>query len=174
MIVKQHWLCLVSGEVLDPLIVFSGKSLQAAWKGSKPLPNMYYGISENGWMDNSICANWFKLFCGFIKDRPLLLLYNGHLSHISLDVVQLTLKENVITLKFSPHVTDVLQLLDVSCFGPIKKKWEKMLNDCITTYGTRNHIDKSEFVDLLCEIWHEWSEARKCYFRFFMYRHMAS
>ena len=30
-----------------------------------------------------------------------------------------------------------------------------MLNDRITTYGTRNRIDKSEFVDLLCEIWHD-------------------
>ena len=63
----------------------------------------------------------------------------GILCHISLDVVQLALKENVIILKFPPHVTDVLQPLDVSCFKPIKRKWE-MLNDHITTYGTRNHV----------------------------------
>ena len=144
-----------SGKVLDQLIVFSGKNMQGAWKGSKPLPNLYYGISENGWMDTSVFANWFKLFCGFIKDRPLLLLYDGHLSHISLIVVQLALKENVIILKFPPYVTDVLQPLDVSCFGLIKRKWEKMLNDRITTYETRNRIDKSEFVDLLCKIWHD-------------------
>ena len=30
-----------------------------------------------------------------------------------------------------------------------------MLNDRITTYGTRSHVDKSKFVDLLCEIWHD-------------------
>ena len=36
-----------------------------------------------------------------------------------------------------------------------KRKWEKMLNDCIATYRTRNRVDKSEFVDLLCEIWHD-------------------
>ena len=106
-------------------------------------------------MDGCKCFwRWFKLFYGFIKDCPLLLLHDGYLSHISLDVVQLALKENVIILKFPPHITDVLQLLDVSCFGPIKRKWE-MLNDCITIYGTRNCIDKSEFVDLLCEIWHD-------------------
>ena len=107
-------MCLLNGKVLDSLIVSSGKkNMQGAWKGSKPLLNMYYGISENGGMDTSFFANWFKLFCGFIKDRPWLLLDYGHLSHISLDVVQLALKENFIILKFPPHVTDVLQLLDV-------------------------------------------------------------
>lgn len=30
-----------------------------------------------------------------------------------------------------------------------------MLNNCITTYGTRNRKDKSEFFDLRCEIWHD-------------------
>ena len=101
-------MCSASGKVLDPLIVFSG-NMQGAWKGSKPLLNTNYGISENGWMDTSVCAHLFKLFCGFIKDHALLLLYDGHLSHISLDVVQLALKENVIIIKFPPHITDVLQ-----------------------------------------------------------------
>ena len=30
-----------------------------------------------------------------------------------------------------------------------------MLNNHITTYGTRNRKDKSEFFDLRCEIWHD-------------------
>ena len=87
----------------------------------------------------------------------MLLLHDRHLSHISLYVVQFVLKENGIILKFPPHVTDadVLQPLDVSCFGPIKIKQEKMLNNRITTYGTRNRKDKSEFFDLRCEIWHD-------------------
>ena len=46
-------------------------------------------------MDTTVFADWFKLFCGFIKDHPLLLLYNGLLSHISLDVAELTLRENL-------------------------------------------------------------------------------
>ena len=125
-------------------------------------------------MDTSVFADWFKLFCGFIKDRPLLLFYDGHLSRISLDVVQLALKENVIILKFPPHVTDVLQPLDVLCFGPIKRKWEKMLNDRITTYGTRNRVDKSEFVDLLCEIWHDGMEPENAISGFSSTSHMTS
>ena len=38
-------------------IVFSGKKIRGAWKGSKPSPNTYYGISENGWRDASVFAN---------------------------------------------------------------------------------------------------------------------
>ena len=77
------------------------------------------------WMDGHKCfCDWFESFCGFIKDLPLLLLHDRHLSHISLYVVQFVLKENGIILKFLPQVTDadVLQPLDVSCFGPIKIK----------------------------------------------------
>ena len=82
-----------SGKVLDPLFL-SGKNMQRAWKVSKPLLNTYYGVSENGWMNSNVFANWFKLFSGFIKDCTLLLLHDKHLFLISLDIVQLTLKEN--------------------------------------------------------------------------------
>lgn len=69
----------------------------------------------------------------------MLLLYDEHFSCISLEVVQLALKENAIILKFPTHV-----LLNIPCFRPFNKKWEKMINDHVTKYGTKNHIDKSK------------------------------
>jgi len=50
-----------------------------------PRTNALYGTSENGWMDTNLFNSWFKQ--GFLKwtarlPRPLLLVYDGHMSHI--------------------------------------------------------------------------------------------
>ena len=45
-----------TGRVLDPLIIFSGKNFQSAWKGSNVLPNTFYAVSESGWMTTEIFA----------------------------------------------------------------------------------------------------------------------
>ena len=45
---------------------------------------------------------------------PLLLLFDGHMTHITLPVIEKAMKERVITVKFPPHVTNVLQPLDVT------------------------------------------------------------
>ena len=66
-------------------------------------------------METETFAAWFNHFADFAKDRPLL-----HLTHISIPFIKRALNENITTVKFSPHVTDVLQPLDIFCFGPLK------------------------------------------------------
>ena len=88
-------------------------------------------LKMDGWTQVflPIGLNYFMVYKGLFIATVL----DGHLPHISLDVFQLALKESFIILKFPPQITDVLQPLDVSCSGPIKKKWGKMLNDSIST-----------------------------------------
>ena len=71
---------------------------------------------------------WFNCFVDFVKERPLFLLFDGHLTHILIPVIKRTLDENIIIVKFSPHVTDVLQPLAVSCFGPLKHGKEDFIS----------------------------------------------
>ena len=52
-----------TGRVLDPLIIFTGKNFQSTWKGS-------------------IFAVWFDLFRQHVIERPMLLIFDGHLMHI--------------------------------------------------------------------------------------------
>ena len=113
--------CSASGQVLDPLIVFAGKNLQSTWRGNKALPNTYYAISESGWMTADVFAKWFNRFCEQVTLRPLLLIFDGHLMHISIPVIEQEIVENIILLKLPRHVTDLLQPLDVACFGPVKE-----------------------------------------------------
>ena len=38
--------------------------------------------------------------------------------------------------------------------GPLKRVWEKMLNDRLNELGPKARLDKATFVDKLCEVWH--------------------
>ena len=136
--------CSASGRALDPLIVFSGKNFQSTWKGTQALPKTMYGVSENGWMTTNVFSDWFDQFTEVVKERPLVLIYDGHLSHVSLEVIEKSIRENIKIVKFPPHITDKLQPLDVSCFSPLKRKWQTLLAQRGNVLGPRetkcNHL----------------------------------
>lgn len=106
-------------------------------------------------MDSEVFAEWFNHFADTVTARPLLLLLDGHLTHISIQVISRGLAENIIILKFPPHVTDVMQPLDVACFGPLKRLWEKLLQERVNTFGPKHQMTKSDFVNQLCKIWND-------------------
>ena len=147
--------CNAAGKALDPVIVFSGKNLQSTWRGDKALPNTMYGVSENGWMTTELFETWFSKFAAEVAVRPLLLLYDGHLTHVSLEVIERAIKEDIHIIKFPPHVTDKLQPLDVACFGPLKRLWEIELNSWVNEFGPRMPMRKANFVNKLGEIWYK-------------------
>ena len=66
------------------------------------------------------------------------------MTHVSIDLVIVTKKEDIKIVKYPPHVTDQLQPLDVSCFEPLKCKWESLLNEWVVDWGY-----------LLSKVWHE-------------------
>ena len=103
----------------------------------------YVFIFFVGWMDTEVFAQWFIVFAETVKERPLLLLYDGHMTHVSIPVIRRALAEQIIILKFPPHVTDVLQPLDVACFGPLKRRWEKILHERMNVFGPKHQLSKS-------------------------------
>ena len=79
-----------------------------SWFGESALPNTYYGHSENDWMDSVAFAKWFDIFAGTVKDHPLLLLFDGHLTHITIPVITRALEENITILKFLVQISSNL------------------------------------------------------------------
>ena len=142
--------CSAAGRALDPLIIFSGKNFQSTWKAEKSLPN----TGSQGWMDTVVFFAWFQKFLDQVPECPLLLIYDGHLSHVCVELIEKAIEEDVVLLKLPPHVTDKLQPLDVCCFGPLKRVWEQLLNNRINVMGPKETISKGTFADLLCSIWH--------------------
>ena len=104
-------------------------------------------------MTTGIFADWFKQFVKEVKERPLLIIWDRHMTHVSIDLGKKAKKEDITIVKYPPHVTDQLQPLDVTCFGPLKRKWESLLNEWVVEWGSK--LTKANFVNLLSKVWHE-------------------
>lgn len=100
-------------------------------------------------MTTEIFPDWFKEFVKGVKERPLPIILDGHLTHVSADVIKEANKEGIMIVKYPPDVTDQLQPLDVTCSGPLKQKWELFLRK----WGSK--LAKANFVNLLSKVWHE-------------------
>lgn len=113
-------------------------------------PGTQISVSENGWMTSDIFYSWFENFCHSYTQRPILLIYDGHSTHINLKLIMKAREEHVTLLKLPPHTTDRLQPLDVCCFKPLKVKWDQ----AVSTWTKRNaarRINISEFIQLVGE-----------------------
>ena len=52
------------------------------------LSNTFYGVTINGWMETDVFVDWFDAFADENKGGPMLLLFDGHVTHISIHVIQ--------------------------------------------------------------------------------------
>lgn len=55
-----------------------------------------------------------------IKEKPIILIFDVHASHKSLEAIELPRKSGIVILTFPPHTTQKLQVLDIGIFGPFK------------------------------------------------------
>ena len=107
--------------------------MYARWTRGGPA-GAVYGVSSSGWMEWSNFFHWFKtLFLPavalLLKTGPVVLFVDGHHSHISLDLIQFARKEGVHIFCFPPHLTHILQPLDVGVYGAVKSTWKLVLKE---------------------------------------------
>lgn len=78
----------------------------------------------DGWKRLGIFSKWFK-DCSLpsaTEERPHLLIYDGHSTHVLIEIIQLALSNKVTILKLPPDKTHVLQPLDVVVFKSMKNQ----------------------------------------------------
>ena len=104
-------------------------------------------------METETFAACFNHFADFVQERPLLILFWRSPNTYIDTSIKRALDKKIIIAKFPPHVTHVLQPLDISCFGPLKQAWERWLHQRINKFGIKHPLKRSEFVNELCAIW---------------------
>ncbi len=87
-----------------------------------------------------------------VTQRPLLLILDGHSSHVGLEGVKLATDSSVTLLQLPSHTTDKLQPLNIALFGPLQAKWDQQLIIHQWTMGF-TPISKAMFVDIVCDMW---------------------
>ena len=85
--------------------------------------------SISGWMQTDIFYRWVKNFISFThcsKDSPILLILDGHTTHVkSIATIELARDNGLILLSLPPHCTHRMQPLDVSFMKPLSGNFSK-------------------------------------------------
>lgn len=112
------------GSAIPPYFVFPGKRMRAellegASTGASGT------VSDSGWSNNEVFLKYLQdHFLQFVQERvpaqPFLLLYDGHKSHVTLNIIDWAKENNIVLFVLPPHTSHVLQPLDVGCFGPFQ------------------------------------------------------
>ena len=111
-----------SEQAVSPMVIFVEKYLKTLLSKGE-VPATFYGMSQNGWMDQELFTEWFlhHFLEHAVSCRPLMLLVDGHSSHFTIEVLKLAAHDVIFCLP--PHKTADSQPLDTACFKPLKTSW---------------------------------------------------
>ena len=117
-----------AGIALPPMIIYPKAFPGGAYTFKGP-DDAVYAKSESGWVDSELFLSWMKkiFLVHAVPQRPVLLLIDGHKSHLTLELIDLARANDVILLCLPPHTTHALQPLDVSVFKSLKDQFYKSL-----------------------------------------------
>ncbi|XP_066267463.1 putative uncharacterized protein DDB_G0271982 [Branchiostoma lanceolatum] len=117
-----------AGAVLPPMVIYD-KNLPSGRFSEGGPPGAVYAHSASGFINRELFQEWFfKIFVPHChQSRPILLLLDQHTSHLSLNVLEAALAQDIIIYGLPPHTSQCTQPLDATVFSSLKAKWSKTL-----------------------------------------------
>lgn len=107
-----------------------------SWFSKELDPKAYIIPSESGFTNDEITLLWLKHFIKNTKSTPetewKLLLMDNHGSHMLSEFVKLANENKIRPFPFLPHLTHVMQPLDVGVFQPYKHWHDKHVQKAMT------------------------------------------
>lgn len=120
-----------SGHYVPPLLIFPRKRLLPSFLDGAP-PSSYGVAHPSGWMQSEIFVEWMHHFIKHTNptiSNPVLLLLDGHSTHVkNIPVIDIAKKNHITILCFPPHTTHKLQPLDISFMRPLSTYYSQEVN----------------------------------------------
>ena len=117
------------GSQVPPFFIFPGQRMMPElMKGQTP--GAAGTVTASGWSNAEVFREYLQdHFMKYVQGRdssePILILYDGHRSHFSLDLIEWAKTNNMILFVLPPHCSHILQPMDVGCFGPLQIKYSQ-------------------------------------------------
>ena len=90
------------------------------------------GMQPNAWMTRWLFQSWISYFLECLKNGPgvdhsnhHLLILDGYNSHVTLEVVKISMDNGLDIVSLPSYTSHALQPLDVACFKPFKTAFKK-------------------------------------------------
>ena len=140
-----------AGMALPPMIIYPKAFPGGAYTFKGP-DDAVYAKSESGWVDSELFFAWMKkvFLVHAVSQRPVMLLVDGHASHVTMDLIELARDNNVILFCLPPHTTHLLQPLDVSVFKSLKDHFYRSLR-AFCFVKKKFVVSKKEFASVVKE-----------------------
>ena len=114
-----------AGLSMHPMIIYPRVRLSEGLKAGA-YPGTLFACSKSGWITQELFLEWFHFFVrSILPTRPVLLIFDGHSSHIGLKLIQLAQEHDVHLLCLPLHMSHLLQPLDVGVFKALKSAFNK-------------------------------------------------
>lgn len=139
-----------SGVSLPPYIVYKAENLYDSWMEGGPAGTRY-NKSKSGRFEGSLFEDWFKTIAlPYLKnlgDCRKAIIGDNLASHISVNVLELCISNNIQFILLPPNSTHLCQPLDLAFFSPLKTAWRQQLTAWKMKY--KGSVRKDQFPRLL-------------------------
>jgi len=141
-----------SGHAIPPLIIFPQVRIPESLKQGAP-PGTMFATSPKGWINQEIFSKWLDFFMSYApRERPILIIYDGHASHLSIEVIEKARANDIHFLCLPSHCTHVLQPLDVSVMSSLKMHFNKACKQFLACNAGRV-ITETDLASLMGQAW---------------------
>ena len=142
-------LCMsANGKYMPPLLIFPLVRRNSEYLNGA-CPGAWAEFNSSGWMNGDVFAKWMKKFISFSrasKDKPVLLILDGHNSHTkNIEVIDMAMDNGVVMLSLPPHTTHRMQPLDLAFMKPLSTYMTSELKKCIRKQEGKPVIMKQLF-----------------------------
>ncbi|KJZ69554.1 hypothetical protein HIM_11047 [Hirsutella minnesotensis 3608] len=143
------------GRVLPAFLVLCGIQHRARWyEVVKGYPDTRIAMSPTGYSNDEICLEWIYHFDEHTKKKSKgnkrLLILDGFGSHHTYPFIEYCRRNGIVLFSLPPHLTHLLQPLDVVVFQPLKHYHAKAVDLAVRDGCT--DITKVEFLDFIQDV----------------------
>ena len=139
------------GGLVPPHLIAKGKIIRSlqSFNTTDALSGSNWSFSETGWTKQGIAYLWFTntFLPNISRDRPHVLIVDGHNSHNSVELLSVAIKNNIHIVEMPAHCSHWLQPLDRAVFGPLKTYYNQICHELINGYPGVT-VDKPNFCGL--------------------------
>ena len=119
-----------SGNVIPPMFIFPRVNYRDHFIRGAPA-GAIGNATRSGWMNEELFLVYLKHLIRHTrcsKEQKILVIFDNHDSHISLQAVDLARDKGIVMLTLPPHTSHPLQPLDRSVYGPFKKAYNRAMD----------------------------------------------